>query len=62
MADIEKMREVVEEYKFTEDPERRAVLKEKLDKLRAWEHPRVTAKLKELRSRGILDANGNLLK
>jgi len=62
MADIEKMREVVDEYKFTEDPERRAILKEKLEKLRAWENPRVTAKLKELMSRGILDANGNLLK
>lgn len=61
MADIEKMREIVEEYKYTEDPERRVILKEKLEKLRNWEHPRVTAKLNELKSRGIMDASGNLL-
>lgn len=61
MADLERMREIVEEYTCCEDPDRRALLKEKLEKTRAWEHPRVTEKVKSLRARGLMDPKGNLV-
>lgn len=61
MADIERVHALVGEIEDTSNPDRIAVLVEKLKKARTWEHPRVTEKLREFRSRGLMDARGNLV-
>ena len=48
MADLEGMARLREKIMYCEDPERRQVYINKLEKLKYWQHPRVTAKLKEL--------------
>jgi hypothetical protein len=61
MADFERIHMISAEIEgFEGHPDRLVALKEKLAKARTWEHPRVTAKLSELRSRGLMDVKGNL--
>lgn len=52
MADIEGMNRLKLKFNETDDPDTRAIILAKLEKLKNWEHPRVTAKMSELRSRG----------
>ena len=54
MADFEGMLSMQLKIMDCEDPDRRALLVEKLEKLKRWEHPRVTAKLAELRARKLI--------
>ncbi len=60
MADYEKMSCIIAEMADTCDPDRREILKEKYKKIKEWVHPRVDEKMRDLRSRGIIDADGNL--
>ena len=48
MADLEGITRLKLKILDTEDPDKRAVLLGKLEKLQNWEHPRVTQKMKEL--------------
>jgi hypothetical protein len=52
MADLEGMAKMKLKILDCEDPEKRTVLIQKLEKLKNWEHPRVTQKMSELRARG----------
>ncbi len=55
MADLEGIARMKLKIMDTEDPEKRAVLLEKLEKLQNWEHPRVTQKMNELRQKGFFN-------
>lgn len=54
MSDLEGMTKLKLRILECEDVDTRAFLIQKLERLKTWEHPRVTAKMAELRSRKIL--------
>ncbi len=54
MADLEGMTKLKLKILDCEDAEKRDVLIKKLERLKTWEHPRVTEKMAELRSRKII--------
>ena len=53
-ADLEGMTKLKLRILECEDIDARAVLIQKFERLKTWEHPRVTAKMAELRSRKII--------
>lgn len=54
MSDLEGIAKLKLKILDSEDPERTKVLTQKLEKLKEWEHPRVTQKMDELRRRGLI--------
>lgn len=54
-SDLEGISRLKLMYTECEDPDKRTVLLGKIEKLKAWEHPRVTQKLAELRARKIIN-------
>jgi hypothetical protein len=54
MADLEGMTKLKLKILDCEDAEKRDVLIKKLERLKTWEHPRVTEKMAELRMRNFL--------
>lgn len=54
MADLEGIAKLKLKILESEDPEYTKVLIKKLEKLKTWEHPRVTQKMNELRHRGLI--------
>lgn len=54
MSDIEGMTKLKLKILNCEDPELREIYIRKLEKLKTWEHPRVTEKLRELRQKNVI--------
>lgn len=54
MSDLEGLTRLKLKIIDCEDPDTRALLVQKFEKLKVWEHPRVTQKMKELRARKII--------
>ncbi len=54
-SDLEGISRLKLMYTECDDPDLRTVLLKKIEKLKTWEHPRVTQKLKELRERKIIN-------
>lgn len=54
MADFEGIARMKLKIMDTENPEKRKVFEEKLEKLKKWEHPRVSQKMTELKCRGMI--------
>lgn len=54
MSDLEGMTKLKLKILDCEDPERRKVYIHKLEKLKVWEHPRVTEKFRELRQKNVI--------
>lgn len=54
MSDLEGMMKLKLKILDCENPELRSMYIRKLEKLKTWEHPRVTEKLRELRQRNII--------
>lgn len=54
MSDLEGMMKLKLKVLECEDPERRSMYIRKLEKLKTWEHPRVTEKLAELRQKNVI--------
>jgi hypothetical protein len=53
-ADLEGMTKLKLKILECEDIDARAVLIQKFERLKTWEHPRVTAKMAELRMRNLI--------
>jgi len=54
MADLEGIAKLKLKILECDNDEKRNVLLMKLEKLKNWEHPRVTQKMEELRRRGLI--------
>lgn len=54
MSDLEGIAKLKLKILDSDDPEKTKVLMSKLEKLKMWEHPRVTQKMNELRCRGLI--------
>lgn len=53
MSDVEGLVKLKLKYLDTDDPDKREALLKKIEKLKNWEHPRVTEKLKQLNTRPV---------
>lgn len=54
-SDLEGISRLKLMYLECDNPDRKAKILEKINKLKTWEHPRVTQKLSELRFRKIIN-------